>query len=74
MVSDYVWMASHTTKSPHGGPVKNIGHLENSYRCKCCVKCIEEKIFTQDPSGGKRRQEKKKEQAFLDCKSDGDLQ
>ena len=47
---NYVWMASHTTKSPHGGHLKNITHLENSFRCKC----IEEKIFSQDPSGGKK--------------------
>ena len=33
----YVWMASRTTKPPHGGHLKDIAHLENSYRCKCCV-------------------------------------
>ena len=29
-----VWVASHTTKPPHGGHLRNIAHLENSSRCK----------------------------------------
>ena len=33
--------------------------LENSYRSKSSAKCIEEKIFSKDPSGGKREQSKR---------------
>ena len=66
---NYVWMASHTTKSPHGGHLKNTAHLENSYRCKC----IKDKMFTQDPSG-EREKKRKEEQAFLNCSSEGGSQ
>ena len=58
MASDNVWIALHTTKSPHCGHVKNIAHRENSYKCKRGAKSIEEKTFSQDPSGGKRIKEK----------------
>ena len=54
--ANYVWMPSHTTKSPHGGHLRNIAHLKNSYWCKCSANCIEEKIFSEDPSVGKRRE------------------
>ena len=47
------------TSATFSGHVKNIGHVENSYRCKCCDKCIEEEIFSQDQSGGKGKEKGK---------------
>ena len=52
---NYVWMASHRTKSPHGGHLKNIAHLIH-----IGVSAV--------PSAEKNR---KDGQAFLDWRSDG---
>ena len=62
-------MESHTTKSPHGGHLK-ILPIYKIYIGVSAVLSIEEKMFSQDPAGGKR----KEEQAFLDCRSDGGSQ
>ena len=69
-----MWMESHTTKSPHGGHLKNITHPEKIHIGVSALVIALNRKSSVKTHLGQREEKGKEEQAFLDCRSDGGLQ